>query len=77
MNKQKQRSKQSSASKTYDWVILEEKPENFVGYDLTENEVKLPVTERLKIKTESFIRLYWTKLLSMQKEVVRLEIKES
>ena len=24
MNKQKQRSKQSSASKTYDWVILEE-----------------------------------------------------
>ncbi len=30
--------KKSSAQKVYDWVILEEKPETFVGYDQTSSE---------------------------------------
>lgn len=38
MAKQKQRSKQSSAQKVHDWVVLKEEPETFVGYDtLTQN----------------------------------------
>ena len=39
MEKQKNRSKQSSAQKVYDWVWINEKPENFVGYDKLENKV--------------------------------------
>lgn len=39
MEKQKMRSKQSSAQKVYDWVFVHKKPENFVGYDKTENQV--------------------------------------
>ncbi|QQM27581.1 alanine--tRNA ligase [Elizabethkingia sp. M8] len=57
MNKQKQRSKQSSASKTYDWVILEEKPENFVGYDLTENEVKITRYRKIENKDGEFYQI--------------------
>ncbi|WP_407509616.1 alanine--tRNA ligase [Elizabethkingia anophelis] len=57
MNKQKQRSKQSSASKTYDWVILEEKPENFVGYDLTENEVKITRYRKIENKDGQFYQI--------------------
>ncbi|GJN61857.1 alanine--tRNA ligase [Elizabethkingia anophelis] len=57
MNKQKQRSKQSSASKTYDWVILEEKPENFVGYDLTENEVKITRYRKIENKDGKFYQI--------------------
>ncbi|WP_337039179.1 alanine--tRNA ligase [Elizabethkingia anophelis] len=57
MNKQKQRSKQSSASKTYDWVILEEKPENFVGYDLTENEIKITRYRKIENKDGEFYQI--------------------
>ncbi|PUB31073.1 alanyl-tRNA synthetase [Elizabethkingia sp. YR214] len=57
MNKQKQRSKQSSASKTYDWVILEEKSENFVGYDLTENEVKITRYRKIENKDGEFYQI--------------------
>ncbi|WP_407485455.1 alanine--tRNA ligase [Elizabethkingia miricola] len=57
MNKQKQRSKQSSASKTYDWVILEEKPENFVGYDLTENQVKITRYRKIENKDGEFYQI--------------------
>ena len=57
MNKQKQRSKQSSASKTYDWVILEEKPENFVGYDLIENEVKITRYRKIENKDGEFYQI--------------------
>jgi alanyl-tRNA synthetase len=46
MEKQKQRSKKSSAQKVYDWEVVEELPENFVGYDKTENEVKITDTEK-------------------------------
>ena len=28
-------------SKVYDWEVVAELPENFVGYDKTENEVKI------------------------------------
>lgn len=41
MEKQKERSKKSSASKTYDWDVLADTQETFVGYDLLENRVKI------------------------------------
>ena len=50
MNKQKQRSKKSSAQKVYDWVTLEEKPELFVGYDQT--EVETYITRYRKIENK-------------------------
>jgi alanyl-tRNA synthetase len=46
MEKQKQRSKKSSAQKVYDWEVVAELPENFVGYDKTKTKLKLQVTEK-------------------------------
>ena len=57
MNKQKARSKKSSASKTYDWVILEEKPERFVGYDQLVSEVKITRYRKIENKDGVFYQI--------------------
>ncbi len=57
LQKQKQRSKKDSAAKVYDWVVLEEKPESFVGYDKTENEVVITRYRKIENKDGEFYQI--------------------
>lgn len=57
MEKQKQRSKKSSAQKVYDWEVVAELPENFVGYDKTENEVKITRYRKVENKDGEFYQI--------------------
>ncbi|WP_370897261.1 alanine--tRNA ligase [Chryseobacterium gossypii] len=57
MEKQKQRSKKDSASKVYDWVVLEEKPETFVGYDQTETETYITRYRKVENKDGEFYQV--------------------
>lgn len=57
MEKQKQRSKKSSAQKVYDWETVTELPENFVGYDKTENEVKITRYRKVENKDGEFYQI--------------------
>ena len=57
MEKQKQRSKSDSAQKVYDWVVLEEKPETFVGYDLTESETYITRYRKVENKDGEFYQV--------------------
>lgn len=57
MTKQKQRSKKDSASKVYDWVVLEEKPENFVGYDQIEAETYITRYRKVENKDGEFYQV--------------------
>lgn len=61
MNKQKQRSKKSSAQKVYDWVVLEEKSESFVGYDLTETETYITRYRKVENKDGEFYQIVLSK----------------
>lgn len=54
---QKQRSKKSSAQKVYDWEVVAELPENFVGYDKTENEVKITRYRKVENKDGEFYQI--------------------
>ena len=54
MQKQKQRSKKDSAAKVYDWVILSETPETFVGYDQLSNDVKITRYRKIENKDGEF-----------------------
>lgn len=53
MTAQKSRSKKSSAQKIYDWEILEEKPQEFVGYD--ENSCTTLINRFRKIENKDGI----------------------
>ncbi|WP_072997168.1 alanine--tRNA ligase [Epilithonimonas mollis] len=57
MTKQKQRSKKDSAAKVYDWVILEEKPETFVGYDQLETETYITRYRKIENKDGEFYQI--------------------
>ncbi|MGU3373866.1 alanine--tRNA ligase [Chryseobacterium sp. M5A1_1a] len=57
MEKQKQRSKSDSAQKVYDWVVLEEKPEAFVGYDQTESETYITRYRKVENKDGEFYQV--------------------
>jgi alanyl-tRNA synthetase len=57
MTKQKQRSKKDSASKVYDWVVLEEKPETFVGYDQIETETYITRYRKVENKDGEFYQV--------------------
>ena len=57
MQKQKQRSKKDSAAKVYDWVILEEKPEVFVGYDQIEAETEITRYRKVENKDGEFYQV--------------------
>ncbi|MEG0760044.1 alanine--tRNA ligase [Chryseobacterium sp.] len=57
MEKQKQRSKKDSASKVYDWVVLEEKPETFIGYDQIEAETYITKYRKVENKDGEFYQV--------------------
>lgn len=57
MTKQKQRSKKDSVAKVYDWVILEEKPETFVGYDQLETETYITRYRKIENKDGEFYQI--------------------
>ncbi|WDF45611.1 alanine--tRNA ligase [Chryseobacterium sp. KACC 21268] len=57
MAKQKQRSKKDSAAKVYDWVVLEEKPETFVGYDVLETETYITRYRKIENKDGEFYQI--------------------
>lgn len=61
MNKQKQRSKKDSAAKVYDWVVLEEKPEIFVGYDVLETETYITRYRKIENKDGEFYQIVLSK----------------
>ncbi len=61
MEKQKQRSKKSSAQKVHDWVILEEKPEVFVGYDYTSSETYITRYRKIENKDGEFYQIVLSK----------------
>lgn len=57
MAQQKQRSKKDSAAKVYDWVVLEEKPETFVGYDVLESETYITRYRKIENKDGEFYQI--------------------
>lgn len=61
MTKQKQRSKKSSAQKVYDWVILEEKAQEFVGYDATETETYITRYRKIENKDGEYYQIVLSK----------------
>lgn len=61
MEKQKQRSKKSSAQKVYDWVVLEEKAEDFVGYDTLETETYITRYRKIENKDGEFYQIVLSK----------------
>ncbi|WP_411332463.1 alanine--tRNA ligase [Riemerella anatipestifer] len=57
MEKQKQRSKKSSAQKVYDWVTLKDETESFVGYDQLEHKVFITKYRKLENKDGVFYQV--------------------
>ncbi|WP_027378249.1 alanine--tRNA ligase [Chryseobacterium daeguense] len=57
LNEQKQRSKADSAQKVYDWVTLEEREENFVGYDQIESETYITRYRKVENKDGEFYQV--------------------
>ena len=57
MAKQKQRSKKDSAAKVYDWVVLEERPETFVGYDQMAGETYITRYRKIENKDGEFYQI--------------------
>lgn len=55
--KQRKRSQQDSAQKVYDWVVLEERDENFVGYDQTESETYITRYRKVENKDGEFYQV--------------------
>ncbi len=71
MQQQKQRARNAAAIETGDWITLKEGTTEFVGYDYTEYETSILRYRQVKQKNQTYIRLYWTVLRSMQKAAVR------
>lgn len=61
MQKQKQRSRKDSAAKVHDWIVLEEKPETFVGYDQTEAETTITRYRKIENKDGEFYQVVLSK----------------
>ena len=58
LEKQKQRSKKAATLKTDDWVILSDNEEQeFVGYDITETEVKIVKYRKVESNKKTFYQL--------------------
>ena len=55
--KQRKRSQQDSAQKVYDWVTLEERDENFVGYDQIESETYITRYRKVENKDGEFYQV--------------------
>ncbi|NRS91787.1 alanyl-tRNA synthetase [Chryseobacterium sp. 16F] len=61
MLKQKTRSKKDSTSKVQDWVILDEKPQEFVGYDTLETETSINRYRKIENKDGEFFQIVLSK----------------
>ena len=61
LNEQKQRSKADSKQKVHDWVVLEEKPETFVGYDETAIETYITRYRKIENKDGEFYQIVLSK----------------
>ncbi|MDR2207232.1 MAG: alanine--tRNA ligase [Flavobacteriaceae bacterium] len=61
MEKQKQRSKKSSVSKIYDWIILKDEPEIFTGYDETQTETHITRYRKIENKDGEFYQIVLAK----------------
>ena len=61
MLKQKTRSKKDSSAKVYDWVILEEKAQEFVGYDTLEIETYITRYRKIENKEGEFFQIVLSK----------------
>ena len=61
MLNQKTRSKKSSAQKVYDWEILQEKPQEFVGYDESECETFINRFRKIENKDGVFYQIVLAK----------------
>jgi alanyl-tRNA synthetase len=61
MLKQKTRSKKDSTSKVQDWVILDEKPQEFVGYDVLETETYITRYRKIENKDGEFFQIVLSK----------------
>ncbi len=57
MEKQKQRSRKSSAQKVHDWVVLEETPEKFIGYDQMAAETYITRYRRIENNDGDFYQI--------------------
>ncbi|MNU14913.1 Alanine--tRNA ligase [compost metagenome] len=57
LSEQKQRSKADSAQKVYDWVTLEEREENFIGYDQIEAETYITRYRKVENKDGEFYQV--------------------
>ena len=58
LEEQKNRSRQASSFETEDWVVIyEDEVEEFVGYDLTESNVKIVRHRKVKQKGDEFYQL--------------------
>lgn len=57
MEKQKARSRQSSAQKVHDWVVLVEQPETFVGYDSTAAQTVITRYRKVENKDGEFYQI--------------------
>ena len=58
LEEQKNRSRQASSLETEDWVVIyEDEVEEFVGYDLTESNVKIVRHRKVKQKGDEFYQL--------------------
>src|SRR5690606_1596808 len=57
MAKQKQRSKKDSAAKVYDWAVLEERHETFVGYDQMAAETYITRCRKTENKDGEFYQI--------------------
>jgi alanyl-tRNA synthetase len=55
--KQRKRSQDDSSKKVYDWVVLEEKDENFVGYDTFESETYITRYRKVENKDGEFYQV--------------------
>ncbi len=57
MARQKERSKKDSAGKVYDWVVLEEKKEEFIGYDTLEATTSITRYRKIENKDGEFYQI--------------------
>jgi len=57
MQKQKQRSKKDSAAKVYDWVVLEERAEEFIGYDQLDTTCAITRYRKIENKDGEFFQI--------------------
>ena len=57
MDRQKQRARNAAAVETGDWIVLKDGEQRFVGYDATENDVRILRYRKVKQKGKEFFQI--------------------